>query len=185
MPVWLIVVLVIIVLLILWFVGTYNNLITLRNRLKDQWAQIDVQLKRRFDLIPNLVETVKGYAKHEKGTLEDVIKARNTFTTASTPEEEMKASGELTKCLSKLMVLTESYPELKAKENFTSLQKDLTETEDKISTMRQFYNDTVLRYNNAVQMIPSNIVAAICGFKAESFFEATEDEKAAPKVSFE
>lgn len=184
MPVWLIVVLVIIVLLIIWFIGVYNNLITLRNRVKDQWAQVDVQLKRRFDLIPNLVETVKGYAKHEKGTLEDVIKARNTFTTATTPEEEMKASGELTKCLSKLMMLTESYPELKANENFMSLQNDLKETEDKISNMRQFYNDIVLKYNNAVQMIPSNIVASLCGFKTETFFEATDEEKVAPKVSF-
>ena len=152
MPVWLIVVLVIVILLIMWFVGTYNALISLRNRVKDQWAQIDVQLKRRFDLIPNLVETVKGYAKHEKGTLEDVIKARNTFTTATTPEAEMKASGELTQCLSKLMMLTESYPELKANENFVSLQKDLTETEDKISMMRQFYNDVVLKYNNKVEV---------------------------------
>ena len=184
MPVWLIVILVIVALLIMWFVGTYNSLITLRNRVKDQWAQIDVQLKRRFDLIPNLVETVKGYAKHEKGTLEDVIKARNTFTTATTPEEEMKASGELTKCLSKLMVLTESYPELKANENFMNLQKDLTETEDKISMMRQFYNDIVLKYNNKVQTIPSNIVAAICGFKNETFFQVAEEEKNAPKVSF-
>lgn len=184
MPVWLIVVLVIVILLIMWFVGTYNALISLRNRVKDQWAQIDVQLKRRFDLIPNLVETVKGYAKHEKGTLEDVIKARNTFTTATTPEDEMKASGELTQCLSKLMMLTESYPELKANENFVSLQKDLTETEDKISMMRQFYNDVVMKYNNKVQTIPSNIVASICGFKSEAFFQVAEEEKNAPKVSF-
>lgn len=184
MPVWLIVVIIIVILLIMWFVGTYNSLISLRNRVKDQWAQIDVQLKRRFDLIPNLVETVKGYAKHEKDTLENVIKARNTFTTATTPEDEMKASGELTQCLSKLMMLTESYPELKANENFVSLQKDLTETEDKISMMRQFYNDIVMKYNNKVQTIPSNIVASICGFKLEAFFQVAEEEKNAPKVSF-
>ena len=184
MPIWLIVVLVIVVLLIIWFVGTYNSLISLRNKVKDQWAQVDVQLKRRFDLIPNLVETVKGYAKHEKTTLEDVVKARNTFTTATTKEEEMKASGELTKCLSKLMMLTESYPELKANENFMTLQNDLKETEDKISMMRQFYNDTVMIYNNKVETIPSNIVANLCNFKSEAFFEVSDEEKTAPKVSF-
>lgn len=185
MPVWLIVVIVIIVLILLWFFATYNSLIVLRNRVKDQWSQIDVQLKRRADLIPNLVETIKGYAKHEKGTLEDVVKARNTFVSAKSPEEEMKASGELTQALSKLMMLTESYPELKANENFLGLQGDLRDTEDKISTMRQFYNDTVLKYNNKVEMIPSNIVANICHFQKSTFFEINEQERNAPKVSFE
>lgn len=184
MPVWLIVVIAIIVILILWFISTYNALISLRNKVKDQWAQIDVQLKRRADLIPNLVETVKGYAKHEKTTLEDVIKARNTFTTATTPEEEMKASGELTKCLSKLMMLTESYPELKANSNFMSLQNDLKDSEDKISMMRQFYNDVVMKYNNKVQSIPSNIVANLCHFKEEAYFEVAAEERNVPKVSF-
>lgn len=184
MPIWLIVVIAIIVVLILWFISTYNALISLRNKVKDQWAQIDVQLKRRADLIPNLVETVKGYAKHEKTTLEDVIKARNTFTTATTPEEEMKASGELTKCLSKLMMLTESYPELKANSNFMSLQNDLKDSEDKISMMRQFYNDVVMKYNNKVESIPSNIVANLCHFKEEAFFEVAAEERNAPKVSF-
>ena len=185
MPVWLIVVIAIIVLLAFWFVGTYNSLISLRNKVKDQWAQIDVQLKRRFDLIPNLVETVKGYATHEKSTLEDVVKARNTFASATTPEEEMKASGELTKCLSKLMMLTEAYPELKSNENFMSLQNDLKESEDKISMMRQFYNDTVMNYNNKVETIPSNIIAGLCNFKTQAFFEVVEEERTAPKVSFE
>ncbi len=185
MPVWLIVVIVIIVLILLWFFATYNSLIVLRNRVADQWSQIDVQLKRRADLIPNLVETIKGYAKHEKGTLEDVVKARNTFVSAKSPEEEMKASGELTQALSKLMMLTESYPELKANENFLGLQGDLRDTEDKISTMRQFYNDTVLKYNNKVEMIPSNIVANICHFQKSTFFEINEQERNAPKVSFE
>ena len=185
MPVWLIVVIVIIVLILLWFFATYNSLIALRNRVADQWSQIDVQLKRRADLIPNLVETIKGYAKHEKGTLEDVVKARNTFVSAKSPEEEMKASGELTQALSKLMMLTESYPELKANENFLGLQGDLRDTEDKISTMRQFYNDTVLKYNNKVEMIPSNIVANICHFQKSTFFEINEQERNAPKVSFE
>lgn len=185
MPIWLIVIIVIVVLLVFWFFGTYNSLVGLRNRVKDQWAQIDVQLKRRADLIPNLVETIKGYAKHEKSTLEDVIKARNTFTSAKTPEEEMKASGELTQALSRLMVLSESYPELKANTNFLSLQADLKDCEDKISMMRQFYNDTVLKYNNKVEMVPSNIVASMCHFQKEVFFEATEEDRNVPKVSFE
>lgn len=185
MPMWLIIVIVIVVLILLWFFATYNSLIVLRNRVKDQWAQIDVQLKRRADLIPNLVETVKGYAKHEKGTLEDVVKARNTFVAAKTPEEEMKASGELTQALSKLMMLSEAYPDLKANQNFMSLQNDLKDAEDRISTMRQFYNDTVLKYNNKVEMIPSNIVANICHFKKEAFFEIASEERNVPKVSFE
>lgn len=184
MPTWLIIVIVVVVLVILWFIGTYNTLVKLRNRVKDQWSQIDVQLKRRFDLIPNLVETVKGYAKHEKQTLEDVVKARNNFTTATTPEEEMKASGELTKCLSKLMMLTEAYPDLKSNENFMSLQNDLKDAEDKISMMRQFYNDTVMNYNNKIETIPSNIVANLCHFEKSTFFEIAEKEKEAPKVSF-
>lgn len=185
MPVWLIVIIVIVVLILLWAFSTYNSLVVLRNRVKDQWAQIDVQLKRRADLIPNLVETIKGYAKHEKSTLEDVVKARNTFATAKTPEEEMKASGELTQALSRLMVLSESYPELKANENFLSLQRDLKDCEDKISTMRQFYNDTVLKYNNKIEVIPSNIIANIAHFNKETFFEATGEDREVPKVSFE
>lgn len=184
MPVWLIVILVIVVLLVIWYFVTYNSLVVSRNRVKDQWSQIDVQLKRRADLIPNLVETVKGYAKHESSTFEEVVKARNTFTTAKTPEEEMKASGELTKCLSKLMMLTENYPELKANENFLSLQGDLKDCEDKISTMRQFYNDTVLKYNNQVETVPSNIVANMGHFTKEAFFEIAEADREAPKVSF-
>ncbi len=185
MPIWLIVIIVIVVLIVLWFFTTYNSLVVLRNRVKDQWSQIDVQLKRRADLIPNLVETIKGYAKHEKGTLEDVVKARNTFVSAKTPEDEMKASGELTQALSRLMMLTEAYPELKANENFLGLQGDLRDTEDKISTMRQFYNDTVLKYNNKVEMVPSNIVANICHFQKSAFFEINEQDRNAPKVSFE
>ena len=178
-------VLVIIVLLVLWFIGVYNQLVQLRNRVRDQFAQIDVQLKRRADLIPNLVETIKGYAKHEKSTFEDVVKARNTFVTAKTPEEEMKAAGEVTTALNRLFALAESYPELKANENFLSLQADLKDCEDKISTMRQFYNDTVLRYNNKVEMIPSSIVAHIAHFEKAAFFEATEAERVAPKVEFD
>ncbi len=185
MPIWGWIIIGVVVLLLIWYFGTYNSLVQLRNRKDDQWAQIDVQLKRRADLIPNLVETVKGYAKHEKGTFEDVVKARNNFINASTPEEEMSLSGELTKAVGKLFALTESYPELKANENFLSLQADLKEAEDKISTMRQFYNDTVLTYNNKVQMIPSNIVANIGGFKIAPYFEVSGEEREVPKVSFE
>lgn len=180
-----IIVVAIILILIFWFIGTYNGLIKLRNKKDDQWSQIEVQLKRRADLIPNLVETVKGYAKHEKGTLEEVIKARNTYLSAKTPEEEMKASGEITGALSKLFALSENYPDLKANENFLGLQNDLKETEDKISYSRQFYNDAVLTYNNKVEMVPSNIVAGLTGFKKAAFFEVEEKDKEAPKVSFE
>ena len=185
MPIWLIVILAIVVFVLLWFFGTYNSLVSLRNKVKDQWAQIDVQLKRRADLIPNLVETVKGYAKHEKGTLEEVIKARNTFVSAKTPEEEMKAAGDLEKTVSKLFALAENYPDLKANENFMSLQNDLMDTEDKISYARQFYNDVVRQYNDKVQMVPSNFVANMCHFEKEAFFEATEADKEVPKVSFD
>lgn len=184
MPTWLIILLVVVVLLVALVAGTYNSLVKLRNRAKDQWAQVDVQLKKRFDLIPNLVETVKGYAKHESDTLTEVIEARNKFKTANTPEEEMAASGELTKALGRLMVLTESYPELKANENFLSLQADLKDCEEKIAYSRQFYNDSVLSYMNKVQMFPSNIIASMFGFKEMKYFEVVEEEKSAPKVSF-
>ena len=140
-----IIIAVIVVLLILYVMGTYNTLVKLRNRVKDQWAQIEVLLKRRADLIPNLVETVKGYASHEKSTLEGVIEARNKAISATTPQEEMQASGELTQALSRLLALTEAYPDLKANTNFTDLQNNLKDTEDKISFGRQFYNDTVLK----------------------------------------
>ena len=181
---WWIIIIVVLVLIILSIISTYNELVRLRNKVKDQWSQIDVQLKRRCDLIPNLVETVKGYAKHEKGTLEAVIKARNTFLSAKTPEDEMKASKEVTSALTKLFALAEAYPDLKANENFTSLQNTLSETEDKISYARQFYNDTVLTYNNKVEMVPSNIVASIFKFKKATFFETSEEDKKTPEVKF-
>ena len=152
---WWIILIIVLVLIILWAISVYNSLVALRNRVKDQWAQIDVQLKRRFDLIPNLVETVKGYTKHESETLEAVIKARNTYVSTTVPEEQMKADGELTRAISKLFALTESYPELKANTNFQALQQELTETESKIAAARQFYNDTVMVYNNKVSMVPS------------------------------
>ncbi len=180
----LIIIIGVIILLVLWFIATYNKLIGLRNKKDDQWSQIEVQLKRRADLIPNVVETVKGYAKHEKGTFEEVIKARNTYLEAKTPEAEIKASTGVSNALSKLFALAENYPELKANQNFLSLQNDLKDTEDKISYARQFYNDSVLTYNNKVEMVPSNIVASLTGFKKGTFFEVEEKDKEAPKVSF-
>ena len=152
--------------------------------MKDQWSQIEVNLKKRYDLIPNLVETVKGYAKHEKSTFEDVVKARNSYSNAKSPAEELKASDEMTKVVSKLFALAESYPELKSNENFLQLQEQLKECEDKISYARQFFNDTVMLYNNKVQMFPSNIVAKLFNFKEEKFFEASEEEKENVKVKF-
>lgn len=181
---WWIIILVIVVLLVLWVIGTYNSLVSLRNRVKDQWAQIDVQLKRRFDLIPNLLETVKGYAKHEKDTLEAVVNARNAYTTAVTPEDQMKADGELTKAVSRLFALSESYPDLKANTNFQELQTELTETEEKIASARQFYNDVVMQYNNKIEMVPSNIIAGMFKFTKEAFFEANETERENVKVKF-
>lgn len=180
----LIVVIVLVLLLAGFVISNYNSLVTLRNRVKDQASQIDIQLKRRFDLIPNLMETVKGYMKHEKDTLEDIVKARNSFQSADSLEGEMQANSELTKAMTKLFALAEDYPELKSSENFISLQDDLSETEDKIATARQFYSDTVLLYNNKIQMFPSNIVAGMFGFKEEKFFEATEAEKENVKVQF-
>ena len=180
----LIVLVAVIVLLVFWYFKTYNSLITLRNRKDDQFSQIDVQLKRRSDLIPNLVETVKGYAKHESDTLENVIAARNSYVSATSNEDKIKSSGEITQALNKLFALSESYPDLKANTNFMSLQEDLKDTEDKISMARQFYNDSVLTYNNKVETVPSNIVANISGFKKGEFFQVDESEKEAPKVKF-
>lgn len=177
--------LIVIVILVVLVAGAYNGLVASRNRVKDQWSQIDVQLKKRADLIPNIVETVKGYAKHEKETLEDVVKARNALNTASTVEDEMKANNQITGALNKLFALSEAYPELKANENFMSLQRDLKDIEDKISYARQFYNDSVMTYNNKVQMFPTNIIANIFNFKESKFFEIeNEKDKETPKVSF-
>ena len=181
---WWIILIIIVVLILIYLGSTYNSFVVLRNRVKDQWAQIDVQLKRRFDLIPNLVETVKGYTKHESETLEAVIKARNTYVTAGTPEAQMKADGELTQAISKLFALTESYPDLKANTNFQHLQEELTQTESKIASARQFYNDTVMLYNNKISMVPSNIIASLFKFNKEAFFEANETERQNVSVKF-
>lgn len=175
---------IVIAVIAIWVISAYNSLVQLRNSVKDQWAQIDVHLKRRADLIPNLVETVKGYAKHENETLEAVINARNKAVSATTPEAEMAADNELTGALSRLFALTEAYPELQANTNFMNLQNNLKETEDKISFARQFYNDVVLKYKNKLEIFPSNIVASIFKFKPEPFFEASEADKEVPKVQF-
>lgn len=180
----LIIVVAIVVLLLIYVMSTYNALVTLRNKVKDQWAQVDVLLKRRNDLIPNLVETVKGYAKHEQDTLDAVISARNKAVSANNQADEMKAAGEVTQALGRLFALSESYPDLKANTNFLDLQANLKETEDKISFARQFYNDSVLTYKNKLEMFPSNIVAGIFNFKPEEFFEASESEKEVPEVKF-
>ena len=180
----------IVVIIIIFLAGTYNGLVNARNVVKNAWAQIDVQLKRRYDLIPNLVETVKGYKNFERDTLEAVTKARTAAQTASTSGDiaaRSAAEGELTGALSRLMVVVEKYPDLKANQNFLALQEELTSTENKISFSRQAYNDQVLQYNNKTQQFPSNIVAGMFGFnKEQAFLQATESdaEKKAPKVSF-
>jgi len=174
-------------ILLIFFIATYNGLVRLRNQVKNAWAQIDVQLKRRYDLIPNLVETVKGYAKHERETLEAVTNARNLAQQVSSAGagERAKAEGELSSALSRLLAVAENYPDLKANQNFLALQEELTSTENKISFSRQYYNDSVLRYNNQTQVFPSNIIASMTGFKAGEFFEVTlAAEREAPKVSF-
>ena len=179
-----IILLVVIVILVVWIAGTYNNLVGAKNKVNDQWSQIDVVLKRRFDLIPNLVETVKGYAKHESETLESVIKARNTYTSAKSNDDKLKADNELASGLTKLFALAESYPDLKANENFNNLQKELKETEDKIQYARQFYNDTALKYNNLCQQFPSVIIANMFHFEKVEFFKATDAEKENVQVKF-
>ena len=177
----------IVVILVIVFVATYNTLVRKRNQVKNAWAQIDVQLKRRYDLIPNLVETAKGYMKHERETLEAVTKARNLAQQAASAGAgaRAKVEGELSSVLSRLLAVSENYPDLKANQNFLALQEELTSTENKIGFSRQFYNDSVLRYNNQTQVFPSNVVAGMAHFKAEEFFEVTAaKEREAPKVSF-
>ena len=183
-----IVIAAVVVILVIIFIATYNGLVGLRNQTKNAWAQIDVQLKRRYDLIPNLVETVKGYMQHERGTLEAVTNARNqaqSLSANASIADRAKAEGELSGVLARLMAVVENYPDLKANQNFLALQEELTSTENKISFSRQYYNDSVLQYNNKTQMFPSNVIAGMTGFKAGEFFEVTvPEEKLAPKVSF-
>ena len=179
------IVLGILVLLVLWFISTYNSLINLRMKVKNAWAQIDVQLKRRYDLIPNLVETCKGYLKHERETLEKVTQARNMAIQASGAKAQAAANNALTDTLKSLFAVVESYPDLKANQNMLALQEELTTTENKIGFARQFYNDGVMKFNTKIQSIPANLVANLFKFQFEEFFEApSQEEKQAPKVSF-
>ena len=184
MSIILIAIIVILIIIVIAIIHMYNNLVGLRNRVKNSYAQIDVQLKRRNDLIPNLVETVKGYASHEKGVLEEVTKARTGVMNASTVEETSAADNQLTGALKTLFAVAENYPDLKANSNFQQLQAELTETEDKISYARQFYNDVVLKYNNACQKFPGSILAGMFGFNEETYFQVPESETAVPKVEF-
>lgn len=173
-----------VVLLVIWVICGYNSLVALRNRVRNQWSQVDVQLKRRFDLVPNLVETVKGYAVHERETLEAVMAARSRAVNAGTVEEAASANGELSKALGRLLSVSESYPELKANANFMELQNTLAEIENKIAHARQFYNDTVMKYQNKREMFPGNLIAGVFGFKEEPYFKADAAERENVKVTF-
>ncbi len=172
-------------LLIMFVIGIYNSLVGLRNRVANAWSQINVQLKRRHDLIPNLIETAKGYMQHERGTLEAVTNARSQAMGAKSVAESAKAEGMLGRALSKFLVTVEAYPDLKANQNFLALQEELASTENKIAFSRQAYNDEVLFYNNKIQMFPSNVVAGMFSFAKRDFFEIEDSaEKSVPKVSF-
>jgi len=168
----------------LWLMNTYNGLVTIRQAVRNAWAQIDVQLKRRHDLIPNLVSTVKGYASHEKETLERVIAARSKATSATLPGDVIKAEGELSSALARLLAVSEAYPDLKANQSFLSLQEELTSTENRVAFARQFYNDNVTKLNTRIQTFPTVVVAGMFSFKVEPFFEAPTEEKETPKVEF-
>jgi LemA protein len=180
----LIIILVIVVLVGLYAVFSYNGLVSLRNRIENAWAQIDVQLKRRYDLIPNLVETVKGYAAHERETLDAVIEARNAGMNASGPHDQAEAENQITGALKSLFALSEAYPDLKANQNFAQLQEELTGTEGRIAYARQFYNDTVYRYNTKIQSFPSNVLANAFRFSEREYFEADDESRGPTQVQF-
>lgn len=181
----LLVLLGILAVLVLWFVSIYNSLVHLRNYVDNAWAQIDVQLKRRHDLIPNLIETVKGYMGHERGTLESITQLRTAAMNAHGPAEAGPAESKLTGALRGLMINVERYPDLKASANFLALQEELSSTENKISFARQAYNDSVTRYNTRIQSIPANMVAGPAGFSKRDLFELTDaTERAVPQVKF-
>ena len=184
MSIILIILIVLIIIILAAIVGIYNGLVTARNKVKNAWAQIDVQLNRRADLIPNLVETVKGYAGHEKTVFEDVTAARAGLMNANGVKEISEANNQLSSTLKTLFAVAENYAELKANDNFKELQAQLAQTEDKIAYSRQFYNDTVLMYNNKCQTFPSNIFANLFGFNEADFFEAAGKARSVPKVEF-
>ncbi|MEI7730191.1 MAG: LemA family protein [Verrucomicrobiota bacterium] len=168
----------------LWVMGIYNGLVRVRQAVKNAWAQIDVQLMRRHDLIPNLVNTVKGYASHEKGTLEAVINARAKATSVTLPADKIKAEGELSSALGRLLAVSEAYPDLKANQNFIALQEELTSTENRIAFARQAYNDSATQLNTAIQTFPAVLIVGMLGFKEEPFFETPAAQKETPTVQF-
>lgn len=170
------IILAIVVIIIIALIAIYNSLVTMRQRVKNAWSQIDVQLQRRFDLIPNLVETVKGYMEHEADVLTKVTDLRSSWADAKTVDEKAKLDNQLSESLKTIMAVAENYPDLKANQNFGELQTELTNTENKISYSRQFYNDTVTRYNTKLEMFPSNVVASVFNFKAEGLFEVDNQE---------
>ena len=178
-----IVIIVIIVLAVIVFIVLYNGLVQLRNRIDNAWSQIDVQLQRRHDLIPNLVETVKGYAAHERGTLEAVVEARNQAIAAQGPAQQAQAENVLSGALRQLFALSEAYPDLKANQNFLNLQEELTSSEDRVAYARQFYNDSVLKYNNKIQSIPSNVIAGMFSFTEREYFEVESAAREVPQRS--
>jgi len=185
MPTTLIVVLAVLVVIVVFVIGIYNALVRLRNQVANAWSQIDVQLKRRHDLIPNLIETAKGYMHHERETFEAITKARSQAMGAKNVPEVSKAEGMLGAAMSRFMLVVENYPDLKANQNFLALQEELTSTENKISFSRQSYNDQVLFFNNKIQMFPSSIIANMFNFAKRDFFELeTPAEREVPKVSF-
>jgi LemA protein len=181
---WILVAFAIAVLIGLAIVVLYNRLVRLRNRVENAWSQVDVQLRRRYDLIPNLVETVKGYAQHERATFEEVTRARTRAQDARTVEEQAEAENVLTAAIGRLFAVAEAYPELRASENFQQLQSQLEETEDKIRVARQIYNDAVLSYENARETVPTNLIAGMFGFAEKPFFELEEAAREAPRVQF-
>lgn len=175
----------IIVVVIMWLIGIFNSLVRLRNQVKNAWSQIDVQLKRRHDLIPNLIETAKGYMKHERETLQSLTEARSRAMGADGIGEKIKAEGQLSEAMGKFFVVVENYPDLKASQNFLALQEELSTTENRIAYSRQGYNDQVLFLNNKIQMFPSSIIAGMFHFKEEEFFEIEDiKEKEVPQVDF-
>jgi LemA protein len=182
-----IIIVVVVVILLIWGVGVYNKLVKARNQVRNAWSQIDVQLTRRFDLIPNLVETVKGYASHEKDIWEKFAAARNLYERAKAGNDVAQmseANNQISSALARLMVVQEQYPELKSDVHFTTMMQDLKETESQIAFTRQFYNDTALKYNNTREVFPAILIASICKFKMADYFKASDEAKTAPKVSF-
>src|SRR3989339_479711 len=178
------IIIAIVVLVVLWLILVFNGLIKLRNRVDEAWSDIEVQLKRRYDLIPNLVNSVKGYAKHEKGVFEKVTEARSNAMQAKTPQDHAKAENMLTETLKSLFAVSENYPDLKASGNFLHLQQELVDAEDKIQAARRFYNGNVRDFNTKMQVFPTNMIASMLGFKKYDFFDAPDSVNIAPEVQF-